>query len=119
MHQPIIASADDLEELVSKTISSLGIPSGLRGYHFIKSAELMILEDGNYIYKLADEVYPRIASKYFTTSRRVDRAIRYAIETSWVCESGNSLRCQYSNNALMPTDMEFFEFITKQINSCL
>ena len=43
----------------------------------------MIYDDNNLIGNITKKVYPNLADKYDTTSSRVERAIRHAIEVGW------------------------------------
>ena len=43
----------------------------------------MMYNDPKYIGGITKELYPSIANKYNTTSSRVERAMRHAIEVSW------------------------------------
>ena len=44
----------------------------------------MLIYDNPYIIGgITKELYPEVANKYKTTSSRVERAIRHAIEVSW------------------------------------
>ena len=43
----------------------------------------MVIEDIELLGAVTKELYPSIAEKYGTTSSRVERAIRHAIEVAW------------------------------------
>lgn len=108
-------AGDNLESNIYKMMYSLGIPPLLKGYNYINNATLMILEDSGSINRLNDEVYPKIAVQFHTTSQRVEKAIRHAIEISWAWEGNKSLKNYYTDNMLMPTNSEFLSFISDQI----
>lgn len=73
----------DAEIKVSSILHNLGIPSHIRGYQYIRDGILMIYKNDKYINFITKEIYPELALKYNTTSSRVERAIRHAIEISW------------------------------------
>ena len=108
-------ACDNLESNIGKIMFSLGIPPLLKGYNYIHNAALMILDDGANVNRLNDEVYPKIATHYNTTSQRVEKAIRHAIEISWAWDGSYSLKNYYTNNVLMPTNSEFLSLISDQI----
>ncbi len=74
---------DHLEIKVSEMLHNLGIPSHVRGYQYIRDGIMYLYYKNSYVSYITKEVYPEIAEKYKTTSSRVERAIRHAIEISW------------------------------------
>lgn len=73
-----------VELAISKLLHSLGIPSHIRGYQYIRESVYMMYENPDMMGGITKWVYPEIASKFDTTSSRVERAIRHAIEVSWI-----------------------------------
>lgn len=73
-----------LEVEVSSLLHGLGIPSHVRGYQYIREGIMLIYENSSALTLITKEIYPEIAMKFDTTSSRVERAIRHAIEISWI-----------------------------------
>ena len=73
----------DLEKAITSLLHSLGIPSHIKGYQYIREGVGLMYKDPSLIGAITKEMYPEIAIKYDTTSSRVERAIRHAIEVSW------------------------------------
>ncbi len=73
----------DLEKAITSLLHSLGIPSHIKGYQYIREGVGLMYNDPSLIGAITKEMYPEIALKYDTTSSRVERAIRHAIEVSW------------------------------------
>ena len=73
----------DLQMSITKLLHELGVPSHIKGYTFIREGITMIYDDPSLANAITKELYPFIAKKYDTTSSRVERAIRHAIEVSW------------------------------------
>ncbi len=73
----------DLQMSITKLLHELGVPSHIKGYTFIREGITLIYNDPNLSSAITKELYPIIAKKYDTTSSRVERAIRHAIEVSW------------------------------------
>lgn len=73
----------NLESRISKMLHSLGIPSHIKGYQYIRESIVLIYRNPYIIGGITKELYPEVAEKYKTTSSRVERAIRHAIEVSW------------------------------------
>lgn len=78
---------DDLEKRIFRFQSQLGIPSNIRGYNYIKTAIILAYNDPELVQNITKGLYPSVAKIYETTSSRVERAIRHALETTW--KNGN------------------------------
>lgn len=72
-----------VEVAISKLLHSLGIPSHIRGYQYIRESVYMMYQNPDMIGGITKSIYPEIAVRFDTTASRVERAIRHAIEVSW------------------------------------
>lgn len=75
--------SNKVEIEISKLLHSLGIPSHIRGYQYIRESVYMMYENPDMIGGITKSIYPEIAMRFDTTASRVERAIRHAIEVSW------------------------------------
>ena len=73
----------DLEALVTECIHELGVPAHIKGYQYIRTAIMMVVQDMDMLNFITKRLYPEIAKSYGTTSSRVERAIRHSIEVAW------------------------------------
>ena len=73
----------DLKMAITSLLHSLGIPSHIKGYMYIRDGIGLMYNKPSMIGAITKELYPEIAERYDTTSSRVERAIRHAIEVSW------------------------------------
>lgn len=73
----------DLETLVTEFIHELGVPAHIKGYQYIRSAIIMVVENMDLLNFITKQLYPEIAKAYNTTASRVERAIRHSIEVAW------------------------------------
>lgn len=73
----------DLEAQVTRLIHHVGIPAHIKGYQYLRCAIIATYNDPNLINSITKQLYPMIARMYDTTSSRVERAIRHAIEVAW------------------------------------
>ena len=71
------------EAIITDLLHSLGIPSHVRGFQYIRDGILMMYHSKNRISYITKDIYPELSLKYNTTPSRVERAIRHAIEISW------------------------------------
>jgi len=74
---------NDIEYVVTEIIHQIGIPAHIKGYHYLRTAILLSVDDNEMINCVTKLLYPTVAKKYSTTSSRVERAIRHAIEIAW------------------------------------
>lgn len=73
----------NLQISISKMLHSLGMPSHIKGYQYVREAISMVYNNPEIVGGITKELYPELASKFDTTVSRVERAIRHAIEVSW------------------------------------
>lgn len=69
---------------VTNLLHSLGIPSHIKGYQYIRTAILMVYDNPSFIGGITKELYPNISLRFNTSIQRVERAIRHAIEVAWL-----------------------------------
>lgn len=80
--EPLVRSRNlDLE--VTNIIHQMGVPAHVKGYQYLRDAILLVVKEVSLLGAVTKELYPSIAIKYQTTSSRVERAIRHAIELAW------------------------------------
>lgn len=73
----------NLEADVTSIIHDIGVPAHIKGYTFLRDAIIMSINDMEMLNCVTKVLYPAIAKKNNTTSSRVERAIRHAIEVAW------------------------------------
>lgn len=71
------------ETKVTEGIIALGIPAHLKGYHYIRTAVLIAMQDSDSVTSVSKLLYPEIAKIHKVSDQRVERAIRNAIEVVW------------------------------------
>ena len=79
----LVINDKDLKQAITSLLHSLGIPSHIKGYMYIRDSISLMYNNPAMIGAITKELYPEIAERYDTTSSRVERAIRHAIEVSW------------------------------------
>lgn len=73
----------DLENRVTNLLHEIGIPAHIKGYHYLRDSIIMAVQDMDVLNAITKVLYPTVAKRYQTTSSRVERAIRHAIEVEW------------------------------------
>ncbi|MDD3746476.1 MAG: sporulation initiation factor Spo0A C-terminal domain-containing protein, partial [Anaerostipes sp.] len=55
----------------------------IKGYQYLRDSILLAIYDVDILNSITKQLYPTIANRFHTTSSRVERAIRHAIEVAW------------------------------------
>lgn len=72
-----------VEQEVTRHMIMLGVPPHYKGYPYLREAVTMVVEDGRLLTSVTKVLYPSIAERFDTSSYKVERAIRNAIESTW------------------------------------
>lgn len=109
----------DMEAQVTKIIHQIGVPAHIKGYQYLRSAILMTIDDGDIINSVTKVLYPSVAKKFATTTSRVERAIRHAIEVAWDRGDVDTLNSYFGytiqNSRGKPTNSEFIAMIADNL----
>ena len=109
----------DIEAQVTKIIHQIGVPAHIKGYQYLRTAILMTIEDTDIINSVTKILYPTVAKKYQTTTSRVERAIRHAIEVAWDRGDVDTLNSYFGytiqNTRGKPTNSEFIAMIADNL----
>lgn len=104
-----------LETRVTDMIHEIGIPAHIKGYHYLRDAIMMAVEDMDVLNAVTKVLYPTVAKHHQTTASRVERAIRHAIEVAWSRGKLDTLDELFgytvSNGKGKPTNSEFIALI--------
>lgn len=111
--------SDDMEIVVTDIIHQLGVPAHIKGYHYLRTAILYSIEDKSLLDSVTKLLYPTVAGIYETTSSRVERAIRHAIEIAWDRGNVDTLNSFFGytvdTGKGKPTNSEFIALITDKL----
>lgn len=109
----------DLEKDVTDMIHEIGVPAHIKGYQYLREAIMMSVEDVEMLNSITKILYPTIAKKFQTTSSRVERAIRHAIEVAWNRGKMETLDAMFgytiNTGKGKPTNSEFIALIADKI----
>ncbi len=113
--RPAAAPVASLEMQVTDIIHQIGVPAHIKGYQYLRDAILMAIDDDQIINAVTKRLYPAVAKKHATTSSRVERAIRHAIEVAWDRGDVDVLNAYFGytihNSRGKPTNSEFIAMI--------
>ena len=109
----------DIESQVTRIIHQIGVPAHIKGYQYLRTAILLTIKDSDIINSVTKVLYPSVAKKYQTTTSRVERAIRHAIEVAWDRGDVDTLNSYFGytiqNNRGKPTNSEFIAMIADNL----
>lgn len=113
------SSSSSLEVVITDIIHQIGVPAHIKGYHYLREAILMAVNDIEIMNAVTKQLYPSVAKKHGTTPSRVERAIRHAIEVAWDRGDVDILNSYFGYtihaNKGKPTNSEFIALIADKL----
>ncbi|MGN0317298.1 MAG: sporulation transcription factor Spo0A [Lachnospira sp.] len=115
----VAISDRNLESNITEIIHDIGIPAHIKGYQYLRDSIILAVKDADVINSITKILYPTIAKRYQTTSSRVERAIRHAIEVAWNRGNTDTLNDLFgytiNGGKGKPTNSEFIALISDKI----
>ena len=103
---------------ITQIIQELGIPAHIKGYRYVRQAVELVIKDMDLLGAVTKELYPQVAEEFDSTSSRVERAIRHAIDVVWQRGNQKALKKYFKNNInenVKPTNSQFIARIADKI----
>ncbi len=114
-----VVTDPELELMVTEIIHQIGVPAHIKGYHYLRDAIILSVKNSEIINSVTKLLYPTVAKNYGTTSSRVERAIRHAIEVAWDRGDIDVLNSYFGytiqNDRGKPTNSEFIAMISDKL----
>lgn len=108
-----------VENQVTQIMREIGVPAHIKGYQYLRDAVVLVVKKMEMINSITKMLYPAIALKHNTTSSRVERAIRHAIEVAWTRGQVETIYDLFgytvSNGKGKPTNSEFIALIADKL----
>lgn len=112
-------AGDGLKIQITEILHEIGVPAHIKGYHYLRTAIMLSVENPEIINAVTKQLYPTVAKQYETTSSRVERAIRHAIEVAWDRGDVDVLNSYFGytihNGRGKPTNSEFIAMIADKL----
>ena len=106
--------------VIQETLNMIGMPHHLKGYRYLLSAISKCLEDRTEIDCIVKGLYVKVAEENGDTVTRTERAIRHAIEVSWLRGNRNVIDSIFGYTVSCkrgrPTNTEFIAMVTDFIS---
>ena len=98
---------------------SVGISANLNGYGYLKESIKLAIKEPKSINSITKVLYPTVAEKFSTTSCRVERAIRHALEVSYnkgkIVVLNDIFGLKIFNENEKPTNSEFVALLADRL----
>ena len=108
-----------VEKRVSDIFINIGMPANIKGYKYLRSAVRQCVESPATINSITKKLYPSIAEIFETSSSKVERAIRHAIEVCWARGRAKQINEIFKVEAFSekdrPTNGEFIAFVADKL----
>ncbi len=108
-----------LDEKIASIFISIGIPAHIKGYQFLREAVKLAVEEPTIISQITKKLYPTIAEKFETSSSKVERGMRHAIEVAWnrgkIENINNIFGFKIYGNNEKPTNSELIALIADKM----
>lgn len=112
-------SNNDLEVTVSEIMHQIGVPAHIKGYQYLRESIILSINNPEMLGSVTKILYPTVAKNFNTTSSRVERAIRHAIEVAWDRGDVDVLSSYFGytiqNSRGKPTNSEFIAMISDKL----
>lgn len=109
----------DLEKYITDIMLDIGVPAHLKGYHYLRDAIMLSGRDMEVVSSVTKLLYPTIAKHFKTTDQKVERAIRNAIEVSWVRGNAATFERMFgysvTDGRVRPTNSEYIARIADKV----
>ena len=108
-----------VETIVTDILHEVGVPAHIKGYQYLRDAILLSIDSMEMLNSITKILYPTVAKKNGTSSSRVERSIRHAIEVAWTRGKMDTIDVLFgytiNTRRGKPTNSEFIAMIADKI----
>ena len=112
-------SKSELDNQITAILHEIGVPAHIKGYLYLRESITLVYNNIEILGAITRTLYPTVARKYKTTSSRVERAIRHAIEVAWNRGNIDAISSIFSYTIsytkAKPTNSEFIAMIADKL----
>ena len=110
---------EDINIVITDILHQIGVPAHIKGYQYVREAIRLSIENPEMMSSVTKVLYPTVAKTFKSTSSRVERAIRHAIEVAWDRGDVDVLNSYFGytiqSQRGKPTNSEFVAMIADKI----
>lgn len=111
--------AQGREALVARILHDLGVPAHIKGYLYLREAIILAANDKDSTHAISKNRYTEVAGIYKTTDKKVESAMRRAVEMAWERGDLDTLQRYFaytvSREKGKPTNIEFISMIADYV----
>lgn len=100
---------------ITNLLLELGIPTNLLGFSYIVYIVKLALKNPDFNYRISKDLYIEVAQHFGTSHSSVERCIRHAIMTGWVCGNPERIEQIFKNSINpkkgVPTNSQFISSV--------
>lgn len=115
----IYTGKESLDELIIRTLQDLSVPVNVVGYSYLKEAIKIVVNDVTSLKAFIKLVYEKVAIQFNVTVSKVEKGIRYAIETIWRRKDFKLKNSKFIASVFKgkskPTNSEFIAAISEEL----
>jgi two-component system response regulator (stage 0 sporulation protein A) len=115
----ISINSNSSEVKVTDILHQIGVPAHVKGYRYLRNSIVASIQNPDIVNAMTRQLYPMVAKKYKTTSSRVERAMRHAIEIAWGRGDVDVLNSYFGYTVHSakgkPTNSEFIALISDRL----
>lgn len=107
-----------LEDITKEMLLDFGVPAHIKGYQYLTEAITIAAGAEEILTINVKDLYKQVAKLFQTTSSRVERAIRHAVEIVWDRGDTEFLQMIFGygdNSKLRPTNSEFIILLADKV----
>lgn len=107
-----------IEDDITEILTTLGIPTNLKGYCYVKTAIELCIKDRDMLNSITKSLYPEIARLHCANYVKVEHAIRHAIQKAWESDESRLRKSVFGNSlrfGVRPTNAAFIAAIADYI----
>jgi two-component system, response regulator, stage 0 sporulation protein A len=109
----------DLNSEITAILHEIGVPAHIKGFLYLRESIALVYSNIEILGSINKVLYPEVAKKYRTTSSRVERAMRHAIEVAWNRGNIDAISSIFSYTVSLakskPTNQEFISMIADRL----
>ena len=109
----------NVTSLVTRILHDIGVPAHIKGYQYLREAITLASKDADECNAILKNRYSEVAEIFGTTEKRVETAIRHAIEVAWDRGDLDTLQGYFgytvSNTKGKPTNSEFVSIVADRV----
>ncbi len=98
----------------------MGFQARQKGYRYLREAVWIAYLEPEKLTSVTKLLYPEIARLFHTTDKKIERAIRNAIETTWSTGNQEAIKEIFDSNCIeegkRPTNTEFIVTLLKYVD---